>query len=73
MSVSPPVDLQGDRSYSIIVCAVVLCTVATGFVALRFHVRAKMLKSEDWLILTAMVRLLYLGGGRCQEPRTDVD
>ncbi len=54
---SPPVDLQGDRSNSIIVCAVVLGTIATGFVALRFYVRAKMLKSEDWLILAAMVRL----------------
>ncbi|KAK3897943.1 Phosphoglucosamine mutase [Staphylotrichum tortipilum] len=64
MSSPPPVDLQDDRSSSIIVCAVVLCTVATAFVSLRFYVRATMLKSEDWLILVAMEPASRSGLGR---------
>ena len=49
------------RAATVVACAVVLPVLATAVVALRFYVRAKLLravKAEDWLILVAMVRCL---------------
>ncbi len=49
------------RAATVVVCAVVLPVLASVAVALRFYVRAKLLravKAEDWLILAAMVRWL---------------
>jgi hypothetical protein len=51
-----PVD--GDISYTILLCAVLLTSMAATAVALRFYVRGKLLrsiKSEDWCMLVALV------------------
>jgi hypothetical protein len=53
---APPVD--GDISYTVILCAVLLTAMSTIAVALRFYVRGKLLrsiKSEDWCMLVALV------------------
>lgn len=51
--------VDGDRSPTIVACAVVLTVLATAVVGLRFYVRCKIVrsvKSEDWLMLVSMVR-----------------
>lgn len=58
-SSSDPVVMDGDRSPTIVACAVVLTVFALAVVGLRFYVRCKMVRSvesEDWLMLVSMVR-----------------
>lgn len=54
----PPPPIEGDISWTMTVCIVVLTITSLTTVALRFYTRGKLLgtlKSEDWTILVAMV------------------
>jgi hypothetical protein len=56
---STPAD--GDRSDIVVACAVLMTSIATVAVGLRFYVRGKhlrLVKSEDWCILVSVVRVL---------------
>jgi hypothetical protein len=56
----PPAE-DGDLSGTIVACVVVMTCLSAVAVGLRFHVRAKMLRSvkgEDWCMLASMVGFL---------------